>query len=78
MDRALWLLLGLRIRGLDTSYGAMLKTVKGALLGVIGAVVFGLMFIPVIVGLFFPKESRSGDPRTSSAMALWCFWSTRR
>jgi hypothetical protein len=52
MDRALWLLLRLRLGGYLRRWGRSLRTVKGLLLTLVGS----LLFVPmVIVSLFAPR-----------------------
>ena len=48
MDRALWLLFGLRVRGWFRRTGRKLKSFKGLLFVLLGGVVFAMMLAPII------------------------------
>jgi hypothetical protein len=72
MDRALWLLIGLRFKSWWRRMGRMLQSVKGIVLGLLGL----LVFVPWLVSLFLGRGDRAGDPegvRRYGALALLAY-----
>src|SRR5438552_1032240 len=66
MNRALWLLMGLQLRGRCRSLLRVLSTPKGAVLGLVGALVCGIWLWAVIAA---PREASAIDPDTLRANA---------
>jgi Putative ABC exporter len=58
MNRALWLLLGLQLRGWLRYLGRSLRTVKGALLALVGACVF----FPWVLSVLLTRQASGGWP----------------
>ena len=56
MDRSLWLLLRLRITATLRRFGRSLRSLKGALLTIVGA----LFFAPMIVSMMFAPKIQAG------------------
>jgi hypothetical protein len=63
MDRALWFLLWLRLAGWFRRMGLNLRTVKGALLAVLGGGMLLLWLGSLVISAFLPgQQPRSADP----------------
>src|SRR5262249_56872892 len=66
MDRALWLLLGLRLKGGLRRFGRSLRSVKGILLTLVGLVVF----LPYVITAFFARQAHGGPERLDGVRAV--------